>query len=191
MQTRPAVFVLGALLALTLPGWAFADLASSADRCPVSGGSDAERPEQGPITVGEEVWLSLESPEVRAPEEKGSRLVWVQELEDPGASYIAPHFSHFDLPDGSHLVVRAPDGSRRWQFRGHGKEGLAADDGFWGIHIAGDRAVVELHAAGPLPAGAVIIDRYARGFAEAFDPQPPETICSADDSREAKCYQSS
>lgn len=52
---------------------------------------------------------------------EASKSVWSVELTMPYASYIAPHFSHFDLPKGARLVVRAPDYSRAWTYTGFGK----------------------------------------------------------------------
>ena len=155
---------------------------------------------QGRVQVGDETRLRFLSPEVsdkevRAQEKvrKGASLVWSEEIRYPGASYIAPHFSRFHLPSPSHLVVRAPDGSRSWEYTGFGKGELGRTEGFWGIHIPGDIAVLELYADRPLSAGVVEVDSFAHGFPRdvlgALD--EPEAICGPDDSNWAKCYQSS
>ena len=135
--------------------------------------------------VGEEVALSLANPPLSP---KGqTEALWSQTLSDPGGSYIAPHFSHFDLPPGARLVVRDPQGSRSWEYTGKGKGELA--EGFWGIHISGDRAVLELRTTVAVSAGAIRIDRYARGY--DFPGGDTEALCGADDSQWAKCYEAS
>lgn len=177
------------VLASATPG--VADPGCNAAAAPAS---DLELPlfKQGPVTVGEEVRLTFTSPAVRGVKaEKGAALVWSQEIRDPGASFITPHFAGFDLPTGAYAVVRAPDGSRSWTYSGHGKEGLAADSGFWGLRIPGETAVVDLYSPSRLAAGAVVIDAYARGFAPGEGGPYTEAICGTDDSEWAQCYQSS
>lgn len=118
--------------------------------------------------------------------------VWQQEIHAPDASYIAPHFSHFNLPGKSYLVVRAPDSSRSWSYSGTGKGELGTSGGFWGIHILGDTAVLELWADSPLAEGAVEVDRYARGYPPATGEEATaESLCGSDNSNWAKCYQTS
>src|SRR3990170_2451605 len=61
--------------------------------------------------------------------------------------------------------------------------------GFWGIHVPGDTAIVELHARSGGRHGYEI-DRFARGYQpEEIALNGPETICNVDDSNWAKCYQ--
>ncbi|RMH17836.1 MAG: serine protease [Acidobacteria bacterium] len=146
----------------------------------------------GPKQVGEEVRLRYASPDFALrPFSKRLELAWREELYFPGASYVAPHFERFELPRGAWLVVRSPDGSRRWTYRGFGKGDAPAEDGFWGIHVAGDKAIVELWSRVPLAAGAVVIDGFARGFEDEVFAFEPKAICGVDDSLEAKCFQSS
>ena len=154
---------------------------------------------QGPTKVGEELAQEHASPAyqplaLRRGDSEDSPLAWQVELHMPGASYIAPHFSRFQLPPGSQLIVRAPDGSRSWSYTGHGKGERPQKDGFWGIHIPGETAIVEIYSRRALPAQAVVIDRFAHGDPEvwerAFD-IGERAICGADDSDWAKCYQTS
>lgn len=151
----------------------------------------------GLVQVGEEVVQRLTSPSFAggtavpglAAQE---RLVWSHNVTSSGATYIAPHFSYFNLPEGARLVVRAPDNSRSWEFTGTGKGKLGLDEGFWGTHIPGDTAILELFSDRPVKAGAVVMDRYAQGYPGAFDPPGgQEALCGPDDSLEAKCYQAS
>lgn len=160
------------------------------------GGPAAEtEPTQGPARVGEEVRATYASPEVRlGPDAARAEpvLVWSEEIRFPGASYIAPHFERFLLPEGAFLVVRSPDGSRLWTYSGAGKAGLGRNEGFWGVHVPGEVAVLELYSNRPVGAGAVHVDSYARGYAafESLDPGA-EAICGTDDSDWAQCYQAS
>ena len=146
-------------------------------------------PLQGPTRVGEGVALGVRSPEVQGAATGASRLVWSWAIREPEASYIAPHFSHFDLPPGAVLVVRSPRGERAWRFRGTGKGTLGLTEGFWGIHIPGSTALLELWTDGPVREGAVVVDRFARGFPVTV-PQN-ESICGADDAQWAKCLETS
>jgi hypothetical protein len=148
--------------------------------------------------VGDEIRLTFRSPAVARKAGTELALVWSQEIRYPEASYIAPHFSRFDLPAGAYVVIRSPRGDRSWTYSGRGKGNLGATRGFWGIHVPGETALVELYARGPVPADAVVIDSFAHGF-----PAPErevitgrsdvgsEAICGVDNSDWAQCYQSS
>ena len=147
---------------------------------------------QGRVQVGQEIRLSFANP-AAAPSAgaEGPALVWSQEITYPDATYIAPHFGHFNLPPGATLVVRSPDASRTWAYSGTGKAGLGTQGGFWGVHIPGDTAVLELYSSHPVGAGAVRVDSFAHGFARFEQGVDDEAICGVDDSDWAKCYQSS
>jgi lysyl endopeptidase len=171
------------LLSLAL---GFSRLAFSADRAA----------DLGPKRVGEEVHLTFSSPQIPAPmrKEAAPRMVWRQEIYYPEATYIAPHFTRFDLPAGARLIVRAPDGRRSWTYIGMGHGNMGRNGGLWGIVIGGDTAVLELWAAGRVPAGAIEMDRFAHGVVDlsrAFGSGVgTKSVCGADDSQYAKCYQS-
>ena len=84
---------------------------------------------QGPTKVGEEVGWKVSNPAARPADKAGkAALVWSHELHYPGASYIAPHFSRFQLPKGAALTVRSPDGRRSWTFSGTGKGKLGVTE---------------------------------------------------------------
>lgn len=153
-----------------------------------AGGAPLPPSLQTPEVVGEEIRLTFRSPAVPAPSAgKEKALAWTQALEYPGATYVAPHFGPFSLPPGAAVVVRSPKGERSWTYAGRGK-GDGSD--FWGIHIAGERAIVELWTSEALPAGAVVIQGFAHGFQDPGGP-PPEAICGTNDAQWAACYQSS
>lgn len=154
---------------------------------------------RAPETIGEEINLA------RVIESRGDvrgmiaqrdtteeRLIWSEELWFGGADYIAPHFSKFDLPEGARVVVRNPEGTRSWTYTGKGKDIDQPELGFWGVHIYGESAIVELFSSVPVRRGAVAIDRFARGFKPAEILQSePEAICGTDDSEWAQCYKTS
>ncbi len=147
------------------------------------------------VQVGDEVPASYRSPAVTEADIAAGFatvpepvLVWTEEIWARGASYIAPHFSYLNLPGKSRLVVRAPDGSRSWSYGGTGKGGRGTSGGFWGIHIAGDTAVLELWADSVMPDGAVEVDRFAQGYPSGSG-VGAESLCGPDDGQWAKCYQ--
>jgi hypothetical protein len=145
--------------------------------------------------VGEDVYGTYSSPNPYAgvAGEETAQLIWTDVLHHPGASYVCPHFSRMMLGDGDFVIVRSPDGSRTWRYEGNGIDGLGAGaDGFWGIHIAGDTAIVELWSAGSDGGFGYVIDRYARGFTreEVEGDGAPEAIIGTDDSEWAPCYES-
>lgn len=146
---------------------------------------------QGRVKVGTEVAYEAQSSEYAATK-AGSNLVWRQEIKHPGASYIAPHFKHFNLPNGAAAVVRSPDNLRLWTYTGQGKPRSGDRQGFWGIHIPGDTALIEVYSRNPVGKGAVQIDGYAHGFSKQEMGGPvlgePEAICGTDDSKRAQCY---
>ncbi len=174
--------------------------ASSDPLCPSEAGLKGLRDgifgnpaQQGPDKIGDEISLKVRNKDT-APRKSGgeAEMVWTEKIHYPGASYIAPHFSRFNLPGGASLIVRSPDGKRSWKFAGTGKGELGVTEGFWGIHIPGDTAVLEMWSSHPVPAGAVELDRFAAGYADALALGEPSTeaICGVDDSQWAKCLQS-
>jgi hypothetical protein len=164
------------------------------------GDDDAPAP-AGPMVVGEAVPADVDSPAFTSSSE-ALALVWQHELHYPGASYIAPHFSRFALPEGAYLVVRTPDSRRSYTYAGRGNS-RPDRDGFWALHMPGDTAIIELYSATSIPGRAVRIDQFARGLdlwkewqeeplaAASTGELETEALCGADDSLEARCYQSS
>ncbi|MFL5358481.1 trypsin-like serine peptidase [Archangium sp.] len=148
--------------------------------------------------VGEEVERRLESPHPYATGEPRTHYgaLHTESLHHPGASYIAPHFATLELEEGDYVLVRSPDGARSWRYD---NSHPGAREGFWGIPIPGDTAVIELHSPmaerqGVLDKYGYRIDKYARGHGE----QEPgaaglrtEALCGGDDSGQARCYETS
>lgn len=170
------------------------------DSCEV--GQSTETPsresllQQGRLQVGEYVSAAIDSPHPYAGlSTTKHQLIYSREIYHPGATYIAPHFSRFELSKADYVIVRSPDFSRSWRYEGYGKKelGKQGNGGFWGIHITGERAVIELWAKGPGAYG-FSIDRYGRGFTAAEmgqEDSSTEAICTADDKENAICYETS
>ena len=171
------------------------------DSCEV--GQSTETPsresllQQGRLQVGEYVSAAIDSPHPYSGlSTTKHQLVYSREIYHPGATYIAPHFGRFELSKGDYVIVRSPDSSRSWRYEGYGKKelGKQGNGGFWGIHITGERANVELWAQGPTPAYGFTIDRSGRGFTAAEmgnEESLTESICTVDDKENAICYETS
>lgn len=113
-----------------------------------------------------------------------ARGAWRHEIKEPGAAYIALHFTGFDLGDG---VLRVSDGQggQAYELRGKGKMQAGT---FWSQHVKGDTTVLELTTPRPLSRPAFLIDELATG---PRTPPSTEAICGADDKRPAVCYRES
>lgn len=164
----------------------------------------------GPVVIGEHVPVELGTlhPYPTSPD-ADPRLVWVDKIDFPGATYIAIHFERMELADGDFVIVRSPDGTQEWIYTENGRHGLGtSDDGFFATHIKGASAVIELFAAGGTSAYGYSIDKYGRGYSdfeieefwaqglgEKMNLAPPaswgRSVCTTDDTDEAKCYESS
>jgi len=163
-----------------------------------------------PTTAGEYVLNKYESPHpYQSSGEAQPMLTWVDQINFPGAIYIAPHFKKMDLAEGDFVIVRSPDGSQSWTYTRFGRQDLGAtEDGFYATHIRGDAVVVELYTTGSSSSYGYLIDKYGRGYNDdeirwfwsqglgekmnlARPPEQPESLCGADDTDEAKCYQTS
>lgn len=170
----------------------------------IAGGLAAETTAENPAgqtksamqIVGEEVHETYGSPNPYSGiSGRGeAQLIWSDVIHHPSASYICPHFGRMDLGKGDFVIVRSPDRTRSWRYEHNGTGDLGiSDEGFWGIHIAGDTAVVELWSSGSSGGFGYVIDRFARGFTreEMEGTFAPEAIIGTDDSEWAPCYESS
>jgi len=127
----------------------------------------------------------------------------------PDATFISVHFAVFDLAPGDYVLVKSPDGSQEFRYEGLGRDDLGrSKEGFFAGHIRGDVALVELYSVGGKQGYGYEIDFIGRGYnnediQELWDaglgeelelPEPQslgESLCTGDDTREAKCYQTS
>ena len=152
---------------------------------------------QGATQIGDSVEIRIDSPHPYVGlSTTQPRLVYSKEIHHPGASFISPHFSRFELAEGDYVIVRSPDYSRSWRYEGYGKKtrGKEGNGGFWGIHITGERAILELWAKGPVGAYGFSIDYYGRGFSAAemgLEENDTEAVCTTDDKENAVCYKNS
>ena len=92
-------------------------------------------------------------------------LTWSDQIVYPGATYLSLHFARLELADGDMVIVRSPDDTQRWVYRGRGRHDLGvADGGFFATHIRGDSAVVDVYTAGETSSYGYLIDYYGRGY---------------------------
>lgn len=104
----------------------------------------------------------------------------------PQASYVAVHFSSFNLPEGDIVVVRSPDSSVSHFYTGKGRDDRSD---FIASFIPGDTAVVQYFSAseaGASSAPSYTISGYSRGFPNV----EREAICGVDNTVPAKCFAS-
>ena len=141
----------------------------------------------GMLKVGEDVINRYDTahPYPAAPE-GAADIVFAKVLSFTDASYIAVHFSRFNLAASDYAVVRSQDGRQSFKYSGLGRGDLGeSEGGFWASHIKGDTAIVELHGKAGGAYGFTI-DRFARGYTQ--EESSPESICGASDALAAKCY---
>jgi len=166
MQARGLTLVLG--------------LAAALSGCAVGVGPDPA-PLAAPLVGGGHHGLSLapgSGPASAAP------YSWHHEVRHAGASYIALHFTAFDLGPAGVLTVSDPTGGQAYELRGRGK--LQAGT-FWAQHVKGEALVLDLVAPGTLGRPFFVADEYVAGAA----PAPTDAICGPDDKRAAPCYRES
>lgn len=162
------------------------------------------------VVVGEYALAEIRSQHpYEKPGTDGPKLVFEREIFHPEATYIALHFSRFDLAPGDFVIVRSPDSTQYWEYRDQGRKGLGLDpDGFFATQIKGEIAIIELYAQGVGTGYGFDVDFYGRGYSdgelrELWDMGLGErlnlaepggehrSICTADDTEEIKCYQAS
>ena len=127
----------------------------------------------------------------------------------PGASYVKLHFDRMMMLPGDYLTVSDAKGEESYRYDAPPLlEGASVDK--WAMSVTGDTAVVEMHR-GIDPLGTrslagdlgVRVDRVARGFSRTEQRGVPEesltapgrtgreeSVCGADESKDAVCYRS-
>lgn len=160
----------------------------------------------GVVKVGEEIFQKFDSPHPYLSSLKNNETkVWSQHVKYEEATYISLHFSRLDLATDDFLLIKSSDGERSWRYYNKGNQNkLNKDEGFWSVPIYGNEVIIEIHSVNSQKGFGYAIDKFARGFTEdemnsmarCDDPSDPdcwdnEAICGDDDSREAKCYQTS
>lgn len=113
-------------------------------------------------------------------------LVWHQKITRLNASYIAVHFKTFHLSEDDILIIKSPDESQQWQYD-HQKNNTS----FWGIHIYGEEAILEIYSKNEEGSFGYLIDKISKGnkyngnTSRSFEP------CGIDDTEPAKCVENS
>ncbi|WP_433827525.1 trypsin-like serine peptidase [Actinoplanes sp. CA-015351] len=125
----------------------------------------------------------------------------VQKFHYPGASYVKVHFDRMAMLPGDYLTVSNPSGTESYRYDAP-KE---PESSRWAMSITGETAVVRMHrAVNPLGLGDLLgdlgvrVDRVAKGFdrtekaskRQKAGPGREESVCGADTSSDAVCYQS-
>ena len=116
-------------------------------------------------------------------------LVWQHELSHSRATFIAIHFTDFDLGPGDYLTVSDPEGGQAYRLEGRGKMDAGT---FWAQHVRGDTVLLELTVTSEGGGRGFRIDEYVAGYVDlgsGYDGL--EAICDTDDKENAVCYQSS
>ena len=67
-------------------------------------------------------------------------------INEPGATYVAVHFTEFDLAPGDTLRISDAAGGQAYTLKSRGKMDAGT---FWARHIKGDTAVLQLFATSP------------------------------------------
>jgi len=108
---------------------------------------------------------------------------WFHVLSHPGATYIAIHFTDFNLGPGDSLVISDDQGAQQYELSGKGKMQAGT---FWARHIKGDTVVLELIVVSPAGGKGFSIDEYVAG-----EPDLIESVYYPDDRENAVCYRDS
>lgn len=138
---------------------------------------------QAPLKVGEVRAYRAETPH---PYPLGARerpVVWTDTVISPGAAFIRVHFTGMSLARGDYLTVSSPD---RTQVQTYMGQGPRRDGDVWSFSIAGDAAIVEIHAAGRGMGFGYRIDAVGHGTAR-IDPTP-EVVCGSDGREDVACH---
>ncbi|GAB9476714.1 hypothetical protein Gpo141_00013773 [Globisporangium polare] len=105
----------------------------------------------------------------------------------PQASYVAVHFSGFNLPEGDLVVVRSPDSEVAHFYTGKGRDDR---EDFIASYIPGDTAIVQYFSASEGSSTNAAPSYTISGFSRGFPNAAHESICGADNTRPAKCFAS-
>ena len=131
--------------------------------------------------------LSLQAPadySTRAPT-NSSEVAWSQTLSYAGATYMAVHFTKFDLGPRDYLKVSDLNGGQSYILRGRGK---MQRGNFWSQHVKGDAMRMELVIVGSDRGQGFQIEEYATGATASPTHRAPKSICGFDDKQNALCF---
>ena len=119
----------------------------------------------------------------------GTGLSWRDEIQLPGAAFLKPRYSGFNLAPGDVLIVRGSSGQVVEELRGLGPGDAGS---FWGLAAFGDELHFELRARGRYTRPPFEIEQVIVG-----DPQllaavaggESRSVCAPEDFDDAICYQ--
>ncbi|GEM_PF-1341683 len=145
----------------------------------------------GPIRIADEEVVSIGTAHPYLPAERPGGTAWTKTFSKEGASYIAVHFSRFELAEGDQVVLRDPAGRYRHVYTGRGLREKGGP--FWGLTVLGDTMIVELITRSTeAEAYGFEIDRWAHGYPlENTDGPEPDALCGAEDFKDVECYRDS
>src|SRR5947209_4213944 len=89
-------------------------------------------------------------------------VAWSQIISETGATYIAIHFTKFDLGPRDYLKVSDLNGGQSYLLRERGKMQKGS---FWGQHVKGEAIRLELVTMGAERGQGFEIDQYSAGAA--------------------------
>ncbi len=139
---------------------------------------------QAPMRVGEHFPITIDSSAPSAFETASTPDGRIFEVGHKGATYIALHFSDFDLEDDEMVIVSDVRGIQRYTLTGEGKMEAGT---FWAQHIKGDTVVIEyVSKGGSEESPDFVIDEYVAGNVNLGGPVI-ESICGANDFENAVC----
>jgi hypothetical protein len=142
-----------------------------------------------PLEVGEVYPITIDSAGRTGLASTTTPTGRVWELHHPDATYLALHFSRFELAPGDQLFVSDLKGTQR---QAVSARGTAEDATFWSRHVEGDTLVLELVStalASSAPGSVFRVEEYAAGFVPLGG--GVEAICGTDNKRNVRCYQTS
>ncbi len=110
-------------------------------------------------------------------------IAWSHVLTHPNATYIAVHFTGFDLAPNDRLVITDREGGQEYTLTDQGRMGAGT---FWARHIKGDTAVLKLIVVNESGGQGFLIDEYVAGDVASGG---TAAICIPDDRENAICYE--
>ena len=139
------------------------------------------------IQAGDHIPARIDTPwNYKGVSDSRFAVTWTYELWHPDATYIAIHFTDFDLAPGDYLIVSDASGRQSYTLQGRGKMNAGT---FWARHLKGDTAVLELVQVTPEGGQGFRIDEYVAGFRNIG--VGSRAICGTDDKENAICYETS
>lgn len=114
------------------------------------------------------------------------KKVWSETIREEGVAFVMVHFDRIELGEGDYIIVKSPITDRSWTYR---EDEINMKGGkFWSIYILGEELIIEIYSKNSVGAYGYSIDMVQRGFHIEEMPQS-FSICGADDTQEARCYQ--